>query len=220
MREGSSSPASAYARRNKLSQRWEEKMEVTRGISIGGRETIRCSSVTQKHICLNRVRVRLTYTHTEMHGQHDIYKHCCELEEMRKRKVCSETQASRLAGWHAAERTGEGQQRERRSVPYAHQASLVCFTLCSPNPPLLQALLRMHARTLHTRLHLMAPELKGRGDNLSVHNELGKPPLLQQPQSRGGGEAKEPWARSAAPEGCLQHPQTTTLSRVPPPQLL
>lgn len=33
-----------------------------------------------------------------MHGQHDIYKHCCELEEMRKRKVRSETQASRLSG--------------------------------------------------------------------------------------------------------------------------
>lgn len=33
-----------------------------------------------------------------MYGQHDIYKHCCELEEMRKKKVRSETQASRLSG--------------------------------------------------------------------------------------------------------------------------
>lgn len=39
-----------------------------------------------------------THSHTQMYGQHDIYKHCCELEEMRKKKVRSETQASRLSG--------------------------------------------------------------------------------------------------------------------------
>jgi len=81
----------------------------------GGREIIRCSGVTQKHICLNQVHVRLAYTHTQMHGQHDIYKHCCELEEMRKRKVRSETQASRLSGL-ACCITGQRGAGERMSI--------------------------------------------------------------------------------------------------------
>lgn len=144
MREGSSFPASAYARRNKHSQSWEENMEVTRGISIRGRETTRCSSVTQKHICLHRVRVRLTYTHTEMHGQHDVYTHCCELEEMRKRRVCSETQASRPSGLAGcgAEQRGAGARATVGAVRSSGLTGLLHPALPEPSPP---------AGTLHTR---------------------------------------------------------------------
>lgn len=70
-------------------------MEVNEGI-YGGRDIIRCSSVTQKHICLNQVHNRLTYTHRcmgNMTSTNTVFSWRNE-----KGKCILETQAGRLRG--------------------------------------------------------------------------------------------------------------------------
>lgn len=87
------------------------------------------------------------HTHTQMHGQRDIYKHCCELEEMRKRKVRSETQASRLSGLACCitDQRGAGERMTTSAICLDLMVLLFCFILCSLNLPLLQVSLYRHA---------------------------------------------------------------------------
>lgn len=70
---------------------------------------IRCSSVTQKHICLDQVCNRLT--HTQMHGQHDIYKHCCQLEEWKRGKCILKPRQAGSGGWDAAQQIRRAAER-------------------------------------------------------------------------------------------------------------
>lgn len=95
-----------------------------------------------------------SHTHTQMYGQHDIYKHCCELEEMRKKKVRSETQASRLSGLACCitDQRGAGERTTVSAICLLGLAVLfhpafICLVLLQVSP-------YMHAFTAGSFHHL------------------------------------------------------------------
>lgn len=99
-----------------------------------------------------------SHTHTQMYGQHDIYKHCCELEEMRKKKVRSETQASRLSGLACCitDQRGAGERTTVSAICLLGLAVLfhpafICLVLLQVSP-------YMHAFTVGSFHH---PACKG-----------------------------------------------------------
>lgn len=125
-------------------------MEMNGGISRGKGDykVLKCD--TETHLPKPGTYQAHIHTHREMHGQHNIYKHCCELEEMRKRKVSSETQASRPSGLACCikDQRGAGERMTISAICLLGLAVLPYTVFAASS---LSAGLTLHARTFHRR---------------------------------------------------------------------
>lgn len=123
-------------------------MEMNGGISRGKGDYKVFKCDTETHLPKSGTYQAHIHTHREMHGQHNIYKHHCELKEMRKRKVCSETQASRPSGlaWCITDQRGAG-ERMAISAIYLLGLAVLLYTVFTASS--LSAGLILHACTFH-----------------------------------------------------------------------